>query len=83
MYNVLMQLSLSEVSNQKYFWAFARDIHPPAKRYRPSTRPRSHQGRYVITSCSKQAKSYGVRPGMTYDQANKLVPGIRVIVSNR
>lgn len=79
-----MQLSLSEATNQKYFWAFARDVAPPTnRRYRPSTRPRSHLGRYVITSCSKQAKSYGVKPGMTYDQARKLVPGMRVIVSNR
>lgn len=78
-----MQLSLADTTNQKYFWAFARDSRPPSKRYRPSTRPRSHLGRYFITSCSKQAKAYGVNVGMTYDEAKKLVPQMRVIICNR
>lgn len=78
-----MQLSLTTVTNQKYFWAFARDLNPPAKRYRPSLQPRRNLGRYIITSCSKQAKAYGVKTGMTYNEAKQLVPGMRVIVCNR
>lgn len=78
-----MQLSLAQAANIKYFWAFARDVSPPAKRYRPALQPRRNLKRYVITSCSKQAKAYGVKAGMTYAEARHLVPGMRVIVSNR
>ncbi|HEX8182167.1 MAG TPA: hypothetical protein VF575_01035 [Candidatus Saccharimonadales bacterium] len=78
-----MQLSLTNAMNQKYFWAFARDITPPAKRYRPSLSPRRNLNRYYITSCSKQAKAYGVTVGMTYKEARQLVPHMRVIVCNR
>jgi nucleotidyltransferase/DNA polymerase involved in DNA repair len=78
-----MQLSLTTATDQKYFWAFARDNNPPGKRYRLTTQPHSNLGRYIITSCSKQAKAYGVKMGMTYREAVKLIPGIRVIICNR
>ena len=78
-----MQLSLTNAASQKYFWAFARDIEPPQRKYRPSTQPRSNLSRYKITSCSRQAKAFGVKVGMTYDEARKLVPGMRVIICNR
>jgi nucleotidyltransferase/DNA polymerase involved in DNA repair len=78
-----MQLSLADTTHQKYFWAFARDVRPPSKRYRPSMRPRSNLSRYLITSCSRQAKAYGVSVGMTFDEARKLVPQMRVIICNR
>ena len=78
-----MQLSLAHTTHQKYFWAFARDAQPPSKRYKPSLQPRSNLGRYYITACSKQAKAYGVKAGMTYDEAKKLVPQMRVIICNR
>lgn len=78
-----MQLSLSNAMNQKYFWAFARDVLPPTKRYRPSLTPRRNLDRFFITACSRQAKAYGVKAGMTYGEARKLVPHIRVIVCNR
>ena len=69
--------------NQKYFWAFARDAMPPARRYTPALQPRRNLDRYHITSCSRQAKAYGVKAGMTYGEAKKLVPGMRVIICNR
>ena len=78
-----MQLSLIRAIDQKYFWAFARDITPPSKRYRPSLTPRRNLNRYYITSCSVQAKQFGVKVGMTYQEAVKLIPRIRVIVCNR
>ncbi|HEX8227163.1 MAG TPA: hypothetical protein VF572_04835 [Candidatus Saccharimonadales bacterium] len=78
-----MQLSFTHAADKKYFWAFARDVMPPAKRYRPSLTPRSNLDRYHITSCSRQAKAYGVKAGMTYGEARKLVPQMRVIVCNR
>lgn len=78
-----MQLSLTTTIDKKYFWAFAHDEMPPTKRYRPSLTPRGNLNRYFITSCSKQAKSYGVTIGMTYEDAKKLVPQMRVIICNR
>lgn len=78
-----MQLSLASAVDQKYFWAFARDEMPPAKRSRPSLTPQRNMNRFRITSCSLQAKSYGVKAGMTYREARELVPGMRVIVWNR
>ena len=78
-----MQLSLTNTVDKKYFWAFARDETPPAKRYRPSLTPRANLDRYRITSCSRQAKAYGVSAGMTYGEARKLVPQMRVIICNR
>lgn len=78
-----MQLSLTQNADQKHFWAFARDDMPPAKRYRPSLKPRSNLDRYIITACSKQAKAFGVKVGMRYSEARQLVPSIRVIIINR
>ncbi len=78
-----MQLSLTDAVHRKYFWAFARDISPPTKRYQPSLQPRRNLQRYIVTSCSRQAKAFGVKAGMTYQEAADLVPGIRVIISNR
>ncbi len=78
-----MQLSLADVTNKKYLWAFAKDEMPPAKRYRPSLIPKRNLSRYVITSCSRQAKAYGVKAGMRYSDAVKIVPAMRVIVCNR
>jgi nucleotidyltransferase/DNA polymerase involved in DNA repair len=78
-----MQLSLAQASDPKYFWAFARDEMPPVKRYIPSLTPRRNLNRYRITSCSRQARAYGVRIGMAYSEARKLVPAMRVIVVNR
>lgn len=77
-----MQMNLT-TSNDKYFWAFARDEQPPVKRYIPSTKPKRNLDRYRITACSQQAKAFGVRVGMSYRQAKALVPNMRVIVFNR
>lgn len=78
-----MQLNITSSINEKYLWAFAVDKNPPAKRYIPSTRPRRNLHRYFITSCSQQAKAFGVRVGMSYSEAKALVPNMRVIVYNR
>ncbi len=78
-----MQLDLTTYMDEKYFWAFAVDDAPPAKRYIPSTRPKRNLHRYIITSCSRQAKAFGVRAGMQYSEAKALVPSMRIIVVNR
>jgi nucleotidyltransferase/DNA polymerase involved in DNA repair len=78
-----MQMNLTTSMNDKYLWAFAVDKEPPAKRYVPSTKPKRNLHRYYITACSKQAKAFGVRIGMTYSEARALVPNMRVIVYNR
>jgi nucleotidyltransferase/DNA polymerase involved in DNA repair len=77
-----MQTNITS-TQEKYFWAFAVDKQPPTKKYIPSTKPKRNLHRYFITACSKEAKAFGVRVGMTYDQAKALVPNIRVIVYNR
>lgn len=77
-----MQTNITS-TNDKYFWAFAVDREPPTKRYVPSSRPRRNLHRYYITACSQQAKAFGVRIGMTYSEARRLVPNMRVIVYNR
>lgn len=76
-------MNITTSIKDKYFWAFAVDSEPPARRYVPSTRPKKNLQRYRITACSQQAKAYGVRIGMTYREAKKLVPNMRVIVYNR
>ncbi|HSH55309.1 MAG TPA: hypothetical protein VK983_00625 [Candidatus Limnocylindrales bacterium] len=76
-------MSATKIINEKLFWAFAVDATPPSKRYIPSTRPKRNLHRYIITSCSQQAKAFGVRAGMRYDEAKALVPQMRVIVYNR
>ena len=78
-----MQMSLVHSINDKYLWAFAVDKTPPVKRYVPSSRPKRNLHRYYITACSKQAKAFGVRIGMTYSEAKALVPNMRVIIYNR
>lgn len=78
-----MQMNLTHSINDKYLWAFAVDKEPPAKRYIPSSKPKRNLHRYYITACSKQAKAFGVRIGMTYSEAKALVPNMRVIVYNR
>lgn len=78
-----MHSNSSKTVNNKLFWAFAVDATPPAKRYIPSTRPKRNLHRYIITSCSQQAKAMGVRAGMRYSDAKALVPTMRVIVYNR
>lgn len=78
-----MQLSHAPEMHKKYLWAFARDIMPPSRRYKPSLTPRRNLNRYYITACSRQAKAYGVKIGMTYHDARKLVPNMRVIIYNR
>jgi nucleotidyltransferase/DNA polymerase involved in DNA repair len=77
-----MQTNIT-TANDKYFWAFAIDKQPPAKRYIPSTRPKRNLHRYYITACSQQAKAFGVKVGMSYSEAKALVPNMRVIVYNR
>ncbi len=69
--------------NDRLYWAFAVDAMPPVRRYIPSSKPRRNLQRYIITSCSQQAKAMGVRAGMRYSEAKALVPQMRVIIFNR
>lgn len=78
-----MQLDITTSMDEKYFWAFAVDAAPPIKRYIPSTRPKRNLQRYTITSCSRQAKAFGVCAGMKYSEAKTLVPSMRIIIVNR
>jgi hypothetical protein len=35
---------------------------------------------YVISSCSREAKEFGIKAGMRYEKAKSLVPDLKVIV---
>lgn len=78
-----MQINKTTTKNDKLYWAFAADAMPPERRYIPSIRPKKNLQRYIITSCSQQAKAQGVKIGMSYGDAKALVPQMRVIVYNR
>jgi uncharacterized protein YunC (DUF1805 family) len=86
MNNDRLQLSLSLATKEQLHtaWAFASDVRGHAKRRRAKT---TDNLRYcVITSCSRQAKSLGIRVGMRYLDAVALVPEMKILVigySNR
>ena len=68
-------LQVSTTEQLKQTWAFAK-LAPKQKTYK-----RRPAARYsVITSCSKQAKLFGVRIGMRYHEAKLLVPSIKILV---
>jgi nucleotidyltransferase/DNA polymerase involved in DNA repair len=68
-------------------WAFAVDATKPLKtsksRSRRATRPQRYLHRYYVTVCSPKLKEFGVKAGMRYDEAKRLVPNMHVFVYNR
>ena len=73
-----MQLALDITTKQQvqHCWAFAVDQNKARyKKYRTVKK-------CVITACSKEAKSFGVRAGMAYEEAILLLPQLRVMIYN-
>lgn len=69
---------------ERRLWAFAIDTsNRQRKTRRRQPAPQRQLSRYAITSCSPRAKALGVRIGMRYNEARKLAPSLRVIVTNR
>jgi hypothetical protein len=71
----------------KLLWAFAIDATKPLRggkrRGRREAAPKYNLHHYYVTVCSPKLKQYGVRVGMRYDEAKRLVPEMRVFVYNR
>lgn len=68
----------------RHSWAFLVNTRRGTViRRRPrSGAPSRNLYHYVVVACSKEAKAFGVRAGMRYDEARKLVPNLRVLVCN-
>jgi uncharacterized protein YunC (DUF1805 family) len=71
-----LNLNLTNREQLKTIWAFAIDKRNFANKRRRFTDFRD----CVITSCSKEAKALGVRAGMHYNDAKRLIPQMRVLV---
>lgn len=73
--------------DDKLLWAFAVDATKPVRqtpgRAKRLTIPKYKLHRYYVTVCSPKLKEFGVRAGMRYDEAKRLVPGMKVFVYNR
>jgi nucleotidyltransferase/DNA polymerase involved in DNA repair len=69
-------LQLANKDQVKRTWAFAVD---PSRRNlkRRSLRRLNHA---VITACSKEARTLGIRAGMRYEEAKQLLPDLRILV---
>lgn len=79
-----MQDAIESATDPRQYWAFAIDTVSSSRRGRRiSGTPRRYLQRYAITACSPKAKQMGVQAGMRFSEARKLVPGLRVIVTNR
>lgn len=75
-----MQMTLKFDDHSDHFkkvWAFAKD-----KRGTPGRRRRKliNYRNCIITACSKEAKRWGVRAGMRYEEAKSLLPEMRILV---
>jgi nucleotidyltransferase/DNA polymerase involved in DNA repair len=74
----------SVAADPRHYWAFAVDTAGRTRRSRKvNGTPQRYLNRYAITACSPKAKQLGVQAGMRFSEARKLVPGLRVIVTNR
>lgn len=73
--------------DEKLLWAFAVDATKPVRqkpsRARRATIPKYKLHHYYVTVCSPKLKQFGVRAGMRYDEAKRLVPSMKVFVYNR
>jgi nucleotidyltransferase/DNA polymerase involved in DNA repair len=73
--------------DDKLLWAFAVDATKPLQesrsRNKRATKPKYKLHRYYVTVCSPKLRQFGVRAGMTYDEAKRLVPNMHIFVYNR
>lgn len=78
--NPTLQLNFNVTSKEqiKNTWAFAKD--PTGKAKFKKYRTFQHLRHTVITACSKEAKTLGIKAGMRYEDAKLLVPDMKVLV---
>lgn len=81
-----LNLDLKVPVNAKNAWAFAVDITRRQNVFKPR-KPKPGEGfsfaNCVISSTSHEARKYGVQVGMNYLEAKKLLPDLRILISNR
>ena len=73
-----MQQELNFSTNNS--WAFIKD---PSRNYsiRKSFKSRGRNVHdYIVSSCSREARAFGVKAGMRYEKAKQLIPEMRVFV---
>lgn len=70
-------LYLATKEEMKLAYAFAAS---PVRRKRQSMRERNQA---IITACSKEAKLFGIKVGMRYEEAKLLLPELRILVYGR
>lgn len=79
--------SMNQITQDKLLWAFAIDTTKPLvttkHRTRRATQPKYKLHRYNVTSCSPRLRQFGVKVGMSYDQAKAIAPDMRIFVYNR
>ena len=82
-----MNDTTQDTVNDKLLWAFAVYATKPLKvsktRSRREAKPKYKLHRYYVTVCSPMLKKLGVRAGMRYDEAKRLVPNMHIFVYNR
>ena len=71
------KLHVATKEEKKLVYAFAVS---PVRRKRQSLRARNQA---IITACSKEAKRFGIRAGMRYEEAKQLMPDMRILVYGR
>lgn len=74
-----MQMSLHIANKEEMKLAYAFAVSP-VRRKRQSLRARNQA---IITACSKEAKRFGIRAGMRYEEAKQLMPEIRILIYGR
>ena len=75
-----MQIPMNVATKEqiKNSWAFALQRNRVSMRSRQQRLHNLNQS--IITACSKEAKNFGVRAGMRYEDAKQLLPDLRVLV---
>lgn len=71
-----MQTNLYLATKEEIKLAYAFAVSP-VRRKRNSLRAHNQA---IITACSKEAKIFGVKAGMRYEEAKLLLPELRVII---
>lgn len=80
-----LNLDIKTPVQTKKSWAFAMDLGQAGLRKRSkflSKNLKPNLKRCIITACSKEAKEYGVRPGMRYQEAKARIPNLKILVCN-
>jgi phosphoheptose isomerase len=76
--NAQLNFKLATAEQVRQVWAFAKAKNAAAHKRR--RKAMAGAGQAVITSCSKQAKILGIQVGMSYNDAKRLLPELKILV---